>query len=456
MNAAHTIAKYRMLEAGDRVLVGVSGGADSVALLRILKELEYVVGVAHLNHGLRGADSDGDEQFVAELSSRLGVPFFTRRIAIQPTDGNIEAAGRVARKEFFRTVCNEHGFTKIAIAHTRDDRIETCLLHLLRGAGLEGMVSMSPVNGITIRPLIESSHEEVCRYLLDAKQEWRTDATNLDTTFSRNRLRHEFIPKLAESFNPRLVETLSRTVELLQDEDEWMRELAGNWLAKHSGQVSKSEGVAVNTAALNVAPLALARRAIRMALRQAGSDLVDVSFDRIESIRSLLADGKSGKTIQMPGGFVAERTFDQLVFRQIREPVAEFNYELPIPGTVHIPELGKMFRAAIVDIDAVQQGSGNDPRVFVDGGSLGPCVKIRTWKPGDYYKPVGWPGGKLKKLFQRAQVPRNQRGRWPVFVSDSTVVWVASFPVSREFAPSGRSQKIVVFEAFEALGAVSE
>lgn len=439
-----------MLEAGDRVLVGVSGGADSVALLLALKEMGYAVGIAHLNHGLRGMESDGDEQFVAELANRIGIPSFSRRITIQPA-GNVEAIGRAARKEFFESVCAEHGFTKIAIAHTREDRVETCLLHLLRGAGLEGMVSMAPVHGTTVRPLIETSHEEIQHYLRAANQPWRMDASNLDTTFARNRLRHEVLPQLAASFNPRLIETLLRTVELLQDEDTWMRKQTTDWLADHATKSSADEvnAVTVNTAALNAVPVAMVRRVVRAALRMAGSDLFDISFDRIENVRHLLADGKSGKTIQMPGGLVVERVFDRLVFRQAVEASREFEYELQIPGEVHIPEAGRRFRAEIVDMSAVERASSDDPRVFVDGGRLGACVKIRNWKPGDYYKPVGWPGGKLKKLFQRARVPRIQRDRWPVFLTDSTVVWVASFPVSREFALNERSRKIVTFQALK-------
>src|SRR4051812_2684317 len=128
LRTANTLAKYRMLASDDLVLVGVSGGADSVALVLVLNELGYNIGIGHLNHGLRGLDSDGDELFVSELASTLRVPFYSQRISIRPEDGNVEAAGRVARKEFFRSVCTREGFTKIAVAHTRDDRVETCLL----------------------------------------------------------------------------------------------------------------------------------------------------------------------------------------------------------------------------------------------------------------------------------------------------------------------------------------
>jgi tRNA(Ile)-lysidine synthase len=223
-----------------------------------------------------------------------------------------------------------------------------------------------------------------------------------------------------------------------------MQELTAKWVAQHAVH---SEGrVSVDAEAMRDAPVALARRAIRAMLKHAGSDLFDITFDRIEAVRGLLASGKGGKTIQIPGRFVAERNFDRLVMRKAQDDATEFDYVLPIPGTVHISELGKTFRAEIMDSTLVPQTSESSERVFVDGGRLGACVKIRSWKPGDYYKPVGWPGGKLKKFFQRTRIPRSQRSRWPVIVSDSTVVWVASFPVSREFAPSGRSQKIVTLE----------
>jgi tRNA(Ile)-lysidine synthase len=169
-----------------------------------------------------------------------------------------------------------------------------------------------------------------------------------------------------------------------------------------------------------------------------------VTFEHIEQIRALLDPGKSGKMVQIPGEIVAIREFDTLTIRPPLGPPGNFDYELQIPGTVHIHELGTMFRAEVLEAQHISQNPG---RVFVDGGRLGPYVRIRTWKSGDYYRPVGLPAGKLKKLFQRARIPRSQRSSWPVFVTDSAVVWVASFPVSREFAPCGSSQKIVAFEA---------
>src|SRR5206468_6732170 len=394
--------KHQMLLPGDGVLVGVSGGADSVCLALVLTELRYQLGIAHVNHGLRGAASDDDAAFTATLAQRLGLNFFTRRVLL--IAGNIEAAGRDARKDFFNEVANERGFTKIALAHTRNDRVETFLLNLLRGSGSEGLVSMAPASGNTIRPLIEAGRDEVEAYLEEHNQPWRTDSSNFDLRFARNRLRHAVIPELESRFNPNLIQTLARTVEILEAEDGWMRTQVARWLTDNG--TTQEEDFAIPAAELQFLPGGLVRRILRTSLRRSGSDLRDVSFDHIEAVRGLLAAGKSGKFVEIPGGLQVAREFDHLVFRQAPVASTEYSYELKIPGEVHIPEVGKVFRAEIVEQEANDRAG---QRVFVDAETIGPCVKIRNWKPGDYYRPVGLPAGKLKKLFQRARIPRGHR-----------------------------------------------
>ena len=385
-----------MLDPRDRVLAGVSGGADSVCLILVLKELGHEVAVAHVHHGLRGVAADDDESFTRELAERLGVGYFAKRVSL--IEGNVEAAGRRARKEYFNELTRRYGFTKIALAHTRDDRVETFIMNLLRGSGSEGLVSMAPASGNTIRPLIE---------------------------------------------------TLGKTLEILEDEDAWMRSITDRWLSEKG--TTEQDEVVIPVEALTSWPVGFIRRILRSALRHAGSELRDVSFEHIEAIRRLLDLGKSGKLVEVPRGLVVTREFDRLVFRQRAAPLSDYEYELKIPGEVHIPELGKVFRAEIVEKKANETGMG---RVFVDGDSIGPCVRIRNWKPGDYYRPVGWPAGKLKKLFQRARIPRSHRTNWPVVVANSTLVWVVSFPVSREFAPGARSQRLVAIEALPTRNSV--
>ncbi len=431
-----------MLSLQDRILAAVSGGADSVCLAVVLNELGYDVAIAHVNHGLRGVASDDDAAFVAGLAQSLGLKSFTRRVLL--VGGNIEATGRDARKDFFDELSAQYGFTKVATGHTRNDRVETFLLNLLRGAGSTGLAALPPVSGKIIRPLIEVTREEIEEYLVGRNQTFRTDSSNFSLEFARNRIRHVVIPKLLSEFNPNLVETLSRTAEILEDEEAWTRTIAEEWLNLNG--TNDERGFVIPVQPLRHAATAMVRRVARSALQKAGSELRDVTFEQIESIRMLLADGKSGKFVEIPGGTEVAREFDSLVFRQKLAAHSEYEYMLKIPGSVHIPELGKVFKAEIVRTEGRQTP---EQRVFVDADSIGPYVRIRNWKPGDYYKPVGLPAGKLKKLFQRARIPRSHRSSWPVVVADSTIIWVASFPVSREFAPRGHSQKIVAIEAVQ-------
>jgi tRNA(Ile)-lysidine synthase len=447
----HTIESYRMLDSNETVLVGVSGGSDSAGLALVLRELGYNMAIGHVNHGLRGEASDEDQRFTESLAARLGVPCFVRKVSVGTGKGNLEAAGREARRAFFREIAAQQGFQKVALAHTREDRVETFLMNLLRGAGVEGLVSMAPVSGTTIRPLIQTSRTAVETWLTSRGQTWQTDLTNLDPSFTRNRLRHKILPMLAAEFNPRLTESLVRTIEILADEDALARAMAEGWLAEHGR--FRPDGFIVDIRALQNIHKSLVRRIIRLALRQAGSSLQDVSFDHVESVAGLLVGNKSGKSIVLPSGMAVARNFDEFIFHRtpaipgqggLNGQGGEYCYELQIPGRIHIPELGRTFRAEIIDKGKAEAAPD---RVFVDGASLGPYVRIRNWKPGDYYRPAGLPSGKLKRLFQRARIPRSQRRTWPVLVANSTIVWVASFPVSREFTPGEHSQKIVAFEA---------
>src|SRR5688572_29407706 len=195
-----------MFSPGERILAGVSGGADSVCLAIILREFGYDIAIAHVNHGSRGAESDGAEAFTRALAEHLSVPFFAQRVSIRSDTGNIVWEGRAARRGFFAVVVQKQTFTTAAVAHTRDDRFEPCLMNLFRGSGTDGLASTGAVAGTTVRPLIETTRCEVESYLRDRGQDWRTDQTNFDRRFARNRLRHDVIPGLAAQFNPRLVE----------------------------------------------------------------------------------------------------------------------------------------------------------------------------------------------------------------------------------------------------------
>jgi len=439
---ATTIEKWRMLSAGDSLLTGVSGGADSVCLVHVLRELGFKPGLAHLNHGWRGQESDEDARFVEDLAKKLDLDFFERRSQADPGQGNREATARTTRQEFFHEIMESNGIARLALGHTSDDRVETFLHHLLRGSGTRGLVSMRPLSGNIVRPLIQSTRREVEDYLKERNQPWREDRTNEDTRFVRNRIRHVVLPELTAAFNPRLRDSLSRTIDILEAEDDWLEGTVREWLESRAS--GEGEALVVDFDDLGSKPIAFVRRVLRASLELAGSSMQDIGFDHVENIRSLLELGKSGRIIELPGPITVERNFEQLVFRPADSVPEDYEYELTIPGEIHIPEIDTIFQAHLRSPDGLKP---KQVGAFVDGESLGPCVKIRNWKNGDFYNPIGRRASKLKELFQRERIPQRKRRQWPVFVAESSIVWVASFPVSRDFVPTGTSRSIVEFEA---------
>jgi len=298
-----------------------------------------------------------------------------------------------------------------------------------------------------VRPLIETGRKAIEAYLDEIGQPWRTDTTNLDIRFARNRLRHVVLPGLATEFNPRLTDTLSRTIDILNAESDWIDQIAKDWLATRTSW--DDSALVVDIAGLNSEPTALVRRILRASLKQAGSHLLDTGFDHLEQIRSLLESGKSGRVIELPGSIRVERNFDTLVFLPAETEFPDYEYELPIPGRVHIREIGADFEARIA---SPKTGKPNKDKVLVDGESVGRCVKIRNWKNGDFYSPIGLPASKLKTLFQKERIPRRKRRQWPVIIAESSIVWVASFPVSRDFVPTDGSGRIIEFETSRSEG----
>ena len=431
-----------MFSAGDSLLVGVSGGADSVCLILVMRELGFKPILAHLNHGWRGQESDEDALFVEDLAKKLGLEFFQRRSQMESGQGNLEASARTARHEFFQEIMERDGIPRLALGHTADDRVETFLHHLFRGSGTRGLVSMRPVSGNIVRPLIRSTRGEIEDYLKETNQPWREDRTNEDTRFVRNRIRHVVLPELTSAFNPRLRESLSRTIDILEAEDDWLEGTVREWLESRAS--GEGGTLVIDFDDLGLKPIAFVRRVLMASLRRAGSSMQDIGFEHVENIRSLLESGKSGRVIELPGPITVERNFEQLVFRQADWVPEDYEYELTIPGEIHIPEIDTIFQAHLRSPDAFKPKQGG---AFVDGASLGPCVKIRNWKNGDFYNPIGRRASKLKELFQTERIPQRKRRQWPVFVAESSIVWVASFPVSRDFVPTGTSRSIVEFEA---------
>jgi tRNA(Ile)-lysidine synthase len=439
-----TIERERMFAPGMPVGVAVSGGADSVCLLHVLLEVgprwDLRPVVLHLNHRLRGEESDRDEKFVREMAARAGLPILVEswdRCDASPS--NLEEAAREARLAFFEKAMASGAVERVAVGHTRSDQAETVLFRFLRGAGTAGLAGIRPATSTGIvRPLIGIDRDEIEEFLRKRGVAWREDVTNLSPDFARNRIRHNLLPQLAREWNPAIREALASTADwALAEEAYWEAEidrLAASALRESAG------AVVLRTDALLALPLAVARRLARRAMERVKGDLRGIDFRHVEALLELAAGGEGHGRFQAPGLDVF-RSFEWLrVSRPGVENLANRNYCFPatIPGRVELPGPGS---AILLEIIETTGTIGSSESVYnkgvsgLDRESLSGALEVRNWRPGDRLQPLGKAGEeKIKTLFQEERIPLWERRHWPVMVCGSSVVWTRRFGPDARFA----------------------
>jgi len=419
-------ALARLLSSGEPLLAGVSGGADSVALLDVLAAGRWRPHVCHLNHKLRGAESDADAEFVRELAVQYGLPATIEWREV----GSNEDAARQARFDFFQSVAARTGIKKLVLAHTADDQVETFLLRLLRGSGVSGLIGIWPERRIgelvVVRPLLRVTRPEVLQYLNARGLKWREDATNTDTRFTRNRIRHELLPLLEREFNPAIRETLLRTAEILRDEDELLSQLAD----------------AARFEDLWTQPAAVQRRLLRQWLGE------DLDFDHIEAVRLL----RPGTEATLPNGLVVCREYDTLR-KVMAQPPLKGRWLLNLNGETEIPELGislvcraERSEGSLPGTTELLRIAQNDNRgeEHFDADALGNEPFLRTWESGDRFQPLGMnESKKLQDFFVDEKVPRHQRGRVPVLcAADGRIAWVVGHRLAEPFKVTAQTRRV--------------
>jgi tRNA(Ile)-lysidine synthase len=445
--------KHALLKAGDRVGVAVSGGADSVALLRLLvdlrPELGVVLSVVHFNHQLRGAASDADAQFVADLAQHHKLVLLcesgdTAAYAAQERL-SIETAARELRYQYFRRLLAQALLNRIATAHTLDDQAETVLLKITRGAGSRGLAGIYPELSIPdaknratiIRPLLASKRKDLEVYLNSLGQPWREDASNRDLRHARNRVRHGILPRLERFLNPAVREAMAETAEIARaEEDYWQREVAGLL-----PQLWTQQSATLKSEALNTLPLALQRRIVRAACESLGLRL---EFHHVEEILAL-ASSPTAKSTELPAGWVVSRKEHAL--RLERKPAAaasDYEYPLPVPGSTVVPEINSRFEAVLVPRSRIE---GYNPDHLLNRALLGKELQVRNWRPGDRFWPAHTKAPKkIKELLPGGELS-SERRLWPVVVSENEVVWVRGLPTPAKLRPRDGDQATLIQEA---------
>jgi tRNA(Ile)-lysidine synthase len=454
-----TIRQHDLAGVRTRVVVALSGGADSVALVHLLRELDtarelIVAGLAHFNHRLR-EDASRDEAFCVALATACGVPILVEgediRARAKEKGQSIEHAASAARREFFARALTHFEADRIAVGHTRDDQAETFLLRLLRGAGPRGLSAMHPRNGDVIRPLLACRRADLAAYLHQHGIAHVEDETNADVGIPRNRIRAELVPLLQDRFNPNVVDVLADQAELARQEWLWMEsELA---LRNLEPRTIEPGTVFLDTLGLEHAPVALRRLAVWKAMtRLAGAR--PVSFDHVDAALQLIGEDGSTGVFDGPGQTVqrigARLVLTERAARNSRaRPAVSFWYALPVPGEVRVVEAGCVVAAEYAagsGAEAIRAAAGSREVAVVTGSFGGDALSIRNRRPGDRFSPLGLDGRKkLQDFLVDRKVPRAARDGVPLVVDrDDRIVWVAGHEIDREFRVTDASQTVVI------------
>ena len=466
-----TVRRRGLLERGDRVLVAVSGGPDSVALLRGLIELrsryDLSLTVGHFNHGLRGAASDAEERFVAELALKAGLELRTGRMptaSVRPRGRSLEDWCREHRYAFLDATAREIQAGKIALGHHRRDQAETVLMNLLRGSGIEGLKGILPIrDGRYIRPLLDTDPAEIRAFLESRSLSFRNDASNRDIRHLRNRIRHDLLPRLETVYNPAIVRGISRMAEIAGLENDFMESVLPEAYARAGGREGQG-GVRFDIPAFLTLHEAIQNRLILLVVRRLIGAPSGLTHAHIQLVRNLL--GRSGYAeVHLAGGITATRSYDHLSFQQtadVSSPAsrsqhrpsrlrrkgtdaeAGFQFDVPIPGVLSLaPGCRLRFEVAGVtrpvptgrEIACLDYERIRFPLV---------CRGVRT---GDRIQPLGMAGTKkVRRLLLDAKVPLEERGRVPLLVDDEGVLWVAGVCLSERARVSDRTRTVLKAE----------
>ncbi|MCF8110212.1 MAG: tRNA lysidine(34) synthetase TilS [Desulfobacteraceae bacterium] len=470
-----TIFAHAMLGRNESVLLGVSGGADSVSLLYGLVALseihEWHIGVAHLDHGLRGSDSNADARYVEAVAQKLGLPFYKEKTDVNARclhEGlSLEEAGRKARYEFFNKIADQQGYNKIAVGHQRQDAAEQVLLNLLRGAGAEGLGGLAPVRGRVIRPLIETHRREIEQFLHKNDILYCYDKSNADNRFTRNRVRNCLIPEL-ETFNPAIVDSLFRLSTVMREENEWIEAVVeplyeAAILYRNTGPCE----VVISVKRISRLHRAVLRRLLRRAICEVKGDLGRIEYQHIEDCVSLVYRQASYPAqIHLPGKIRVIRHEEKLEFRRGKKTLRSFHSPLlnlkTVPFTYTVERIEEGPRT--VWIDEVQCGFvfsllrihdisavclRNEQTALMDLEQVEFPMVIRNPRPGDCFKPLGMHGSvKLKDFFVNNKVGPDKRRRIPVIESGGRIIWIAGMRIDERVKITDTTKNVLKISFF--------
>ena len=448
----NNIKHYSLIHEKDTIVIGVSGGPDSMALLyallEIKKSLDFNILIAHVNHGVRGDDALADQLFVEKISKGLALPCYSINVDMEAHAKEMgitsEEAGRDLRYGFFRDILNKYGGGKIAVAHNKDDQAETLLLRLMRGTGIDGLKGMDFICGDIIRPLLNISRYEIEEYIEKGGIETVLDKTNLLPIYSRNKVRLELLPYIRENFNPSIIDALWRLSRTSNGDCNFLEKYTEDkfdLLVKNK----TNHSIILNGSLFNKEDMSIRLRIIRKAICKLLGNLHGFSEQHITQVVEIFERLQTGKRIELPNSLVGRVNYDEFIIEKKKdENIKDFNYILQI-GNNEFKELGISLNVSI--IQAQMPVKFKDNAKYFDYDKVKGNIYIRNRKPGDIFNPIGMRGTKkVKDYFIDKKISKDIRDRIPILMDDKNIIWILGYATSQLYKITEGTKNILMVE----------
>jgi tRNA(Ile)-lysidine synthase len=454
----HNILEQKLLAPGAKIVVGVSGGADSVCLLKVLLEIkddfDLSLFAVHVNHGLRGREADCDQSYVTELCKNWEIPLKALFVDIKALSNKLgiseEEAGREARYKLFNKVLKDTGFDYIAVAHNMDDQAETVMLNILRGTGLDGLCGMSMKQGKIIRPLLNVSRIQIERYLTNSNINYCTDSSNKSLEYTRNRIRNALFPEINKLFDVNPASQLFRLSSLVSDDRDFLeREAKG---AYDAVVLSDSDDLELSATGLKTLSKAIVKRIIRLAWDKINNSRKNLESVHVDQIITLCQNNRTGKKVVLKNGIEVWLSYDRLIFTKAgKQYYKPYSYPLNKEGFTEVKELNAVMKARILSnadfiqlgiFDQVNEGSLVQ---FFDLDKLGKNILVRSRLEGDRIRPYRSNGEKkLKDFFIDKKISGEKRGMIPLVAQENKIIWVVGMRTSEDYRARKDSNNVLM------------
>lgn len=452
LNVKKYIEENHMLENADGMVIGLSGGPDSVCLLRVMCELADCFGIekkriycVHINHGIRGEEADADEKFAERLCGVLGVPFVCFQKDITAYAGelgcSVEEAGRRYRYDCFRQVMKENHMNRLAVAHNKNDVVETFIFNMLRGSGIRGMAGIRPVRDDVIRPLLFCHRAEIEKYLADIGQDYRTDSTNLSIDYDRNRIRHIILPELVK-MNANAIEHIYSLAAEAEKVYGYVHEKAAADMENVISKEPSGRSVKLDINKLEVCDDVIKEHMLHEAAARVAGSRKDISRKHILAVLALCR-ADTGKQVMLPYGICARRSYDNIIITKCCDAREGYSVDIDGSGCYEISDVGT-FSVSVGPWKAGMEVSKKIYTKMVDYGKIKGNICIRTPELGDYIIIDGKGSSKkLSRLFIDKKIDRIKRLTWPVIACGNEIIWAVGLRYSEAYKVDENTYKVM-------------